>query len=41
MGNSFFIISIMFYIYLNAWHYDNTLFSLTLFSRLNQYFIST
>ena len=41
MENTFFIISIMFYIHLNACHYDDALFSFTLFSRLNQYLIST
>ena len=34
MENNFLLFSIMFYIYLNASQYDNTLFSFNLFSRL-------
>ena len=34
MENNFFIVLIMFYMYLNASQYDDTLFSITLFSSL-------
>ena len=39
MANNIFIVFIMFYMYLNASQYDDTLISFTLYSCLNACFI--